>query len=179
MQRPARLPLLGNKSPNPLSDNYFLQKLFQGYRWSRFAQLIRGLVFYSTIYWKRASDGLNPPRLSPEERKLHVPEPDPDVIKPRYKPRAHLEEAEQRRRAEELARVRVRLPAPIASQVAASKPPGPSPAGSDAAADAAVTASHVHTPLPKLTRRERKRRAHRLLVAGAPSPGLVARLLGR
>ncbi len=55
--------------------------------------LIRGLLFYNTVYWRRASDGLNLPSLTPEERERQRPERNLEIIKPRLKPRAHIEAA--------------------------------------------------------------------------------------
>ena len=56
----------------------------------RFWQFLRGLVFYNTVYWRRASDDLNPPTLSREERLSHRPEPNAEIIRPREHPRAKI-----------------------------------------------------------------------------------------
>ena len=53
--------------------------------------LIKGLLFYNTWNWEKASDGLNLPRLSREEREQKRPRADLEIIKPREKPRAKLE----------------------------------------------------------------------------------------
>lgn len=55
--------------------------------------LIRGLLFYNTVYWRRASDGLNMPSLSAEERERQRPERNLEIIRPRARPRAHIEAA--------------------------------------------------------------------------------------
>ncbi len=55
--------------------------------------LVRGLLFYNTVYWRRASDGLNLPSLTPEERERQRPERNLEIIKPRTRPRAHIEAA--------------------------------------------------------------------------------------
>jgi hypothetical protein len=49
---------------------------------------VRGIIFYNTVDWKRASDGLKPPRLSRSEREMRRPLRDLSAIKPREKPRA-------------------------------------------------------------------------------------------
>ena len=51
---------------------------------------IRGLLFYNTVYWRRASDGLNPPKLSPRERLLHQPSRNLEIIRPRENPRSNI-----------------------------------------------------------------------------------------
>lgn len=56
-------------------------------------RLVRGLLFYNTVYWKKASDGLNLPTLTPEERERQRPERNLDIIRPRVRPRAHIEAA--------------------------------------------------------------------------------------
>ncbi len=53
--------------------------------------LIKGILFYNTVYWQKASDGLNMPTLSREEREKARPAPDPEIIKPRDKPRSKLD----------------------------------------------------------------------------------------
>ena len=55
--------------------------------------LVRGLLFYNTVYWRRASDGLNMPTLSLEERERQRPERNLEIIRPRMRPRAHIEAA--------------------------------------------------------------------------------------
>ena len=49
--------------------------------------LIKGILFYNTVYWEKASDGLNMPTLTREERERSRPKPDPEIVKPREKPR--------------------------------------------------------------------------------------------
>ena len=56
----------------------------------RLWHFIRGLLFYNTVYWKRASDDLNPPTLSREERRNYQPARNPEIIRPREHPRAKL-----------------------------------------------------------------------------------------
>lgn len=53
--------------------------------------LIKGVLFYNTVYWEKASDGLNLPTLSREERESKRPKADLEIIKPREKPRARLD----------------------------------------------------------------------------------------
>ena len=65
----------------PLRDPWYI----------RVWHLVRGLLFYNTVYWRRASDGLNMPSLSQEERARQRPERNLEIIKPRMRPRAHLE----------------------------------------------------------------------------------------
>ena len=55
--------------------------------------LVRGLLFYNTVYWRRASDGLNMPSLSMEERERQRPARNLEIIRPRMRPRAHIEAA--------------------------------------------------------------------------------------
>ena len=57
----------------------------------RLWHLVRGLLFYNTVYWRRASDGLNMPSLSQEERERQRPARNLEIIKPRMRPRAHIE----------------------------------------------------------------------------------------
>ena len=54
--------------------------------------LIKGLLFYNTVYWEKASDGLNMPTLTREEREQKRPVANFEIIKPRGKPRARLDE---------------------------------------------------------------------------------------
>ena len=70
--------------PKPLKETF----------WSRVYRLFYGMVFYNTIYWRRASDGLQPPRLTRDERLLNRPPLDVRKIKPRANPRAKLETQE-------------------------------------------------------------------------------------
>ncbi len=52
------------------------------------------MVFYNTIYWRRASDGLQPPKLSRDERQQNRPVRDLAKIRPRANPRARLDAVE-------------------------------------------------------------------------------------
>ena len=56
----------------------------------RLWHFIRGLLFYNTVYWKRASDDLNPPSLSREERLNAQPARNLEIIRPREHPRAKI-----------------------------------------------------------------------------------------
>jgi hypothetical protein len=58
--------------------------------WKRVKLLVRGILLYNTIYWRRASDGLKPPKLTSAERKLYAPPKNLEVIKPRLNPKARL-----------------------------------------------------------------------------------------
>ena len=72
--------------------------------WKRLRLLARGLLFYNTVYWRRASDGLRPPTLSPTERKLYEPPLDLDMVRPRQNPRARLELARAKKKLRAIAR---------------------------------------------------------------------------
>ena len=60
----------------------------------RLWRLIRGVFLYNTVYWRKASDGLNLPTLSAEERERQRPERNLEIIRPRVRPRAHLDAAQ-------------------------------------------------------------------------------------
>ena len=60
----------------------------------RIWRLVRGVFLYNTVYWRRASDGLNMPTLSAEEREAQRPERNLEIIRPRMRPRARLDAAE-------------------------------------------------------------------------------------
>ena len=53
--------------------------------------LVKGLLFYNTVYWDKASDGLNMPSLTREEREQKRPRANLEIIKPRGKPRSKLD----------------------------------------------------------------------------------------
>ena len=57
----------------------------------RLWNLIKGVLFYNTVYWQKASDNLNMPKLTREERERLRPVANLEVIKPREKPRARLD----------------------------------------------------------------------------------------
>jgi len=126
----------------------------------RFKLLMRGLLFYNTVYWNRASDGLNPPKLSSIERELYAPPLDHDVIKPRGNPRAHIE---IRAKPREIART---SSLPTAGQ--------PVPGAPDARR---VTVR----PMATFKRRRRQHRNPTISPVSPPkeSTGVFARLLGR
>ncbi len=140
-----------------------------------------GLLLYNTIYWRRASDGLNPPRLTPEERKNYAPPKDFDVIKPREKPRARLDEVKRRQRAEEFAKVRLKLPRSVVHD-----DPGPAseereefrpaPFGGERPAG-----MYHRTPPAGMTvvKRRRKHRSHRASVEDSTAVGFLARLVSK
>ena len=56
----------------------------------RLWHFIRGMLFYNTVYWKRASDDLKPSTLSREERRNLQPTRNLEIIRPREHPRAKL-----------------------------------------------------------------------------------------
>ncbi len=58
----------------------------------RLKRLIRGLLFYGTIDWARASDGLKAPPPRPAERSKLAPSRDLTIIKPRGKPLPRADE---------------------------------------------------------------------------------------
>ena len=136
--------------------------------------MIRGLLFYNTVYWRRASDGLRPPRLTPAERKALAPAPIPEVIRPRANPRAHLELTNHRRQREEAEQMRGGLPPDVAATFAAELPPAPA----TASGKASPRGPRVPGSGPRNARRRRKR-AHRMSVQEAPSTGLLARIISR
>ena len=70
--------------PKPLKETFL----------SRIWRLFVGVVFYNTVYWRRASDGLNPPKLSHDERQQRRPVRDINKIRPRSHPRARLDAQE-------------------------------------------------------------------------------------
>lgn len=57
----------------------------------RFWNLIKGVLFYNTVYWQKASDNLNMPSLTRAERERLRPVANSEIIKPREKPRARLD----------------------------------------------------------------------------------------
>ena len=61
---------------------------------SRVYRLFYGMVFYNTVYWRRASDGLQPPKLTRDERQQSRPVRDLAKIRPRSNPRARIEAVE-------------------------------------------------------------------------------------
>ena len=65
-------------------------KTLQDTFWTRFQDLIKGMLLYGTVNWRRASDGLKPPKLTALERKIAMPSKNLDVIKPRENPQAAL-----------------------------------------------------------------------------------------
>ena len=69
-----------------LATNKTLQVTF----WTRLWDLIKGMLLYGTVNWRRASDGLKPPKLTPHQRKIAMPSKNLDVIKPRENPQAAL-----------------------------------------------------------------------------------------
>ena len=58
--------------------------------WTRLRDLFKGMLLYGTVNWRRASDGLKPPRLTPQQRRVAMPSKNLDVIKPRENPQAAL-----------------------------------------------------------------------------------------
>ena len=58
-------------------------------------RLVCGVFLYNTVYWRRASDGLNMPSLTAEERERQRPERNMEIIKPRMRPRARLETVQE------------------------------------------------------------------------------------
>ena len=69
-----------------LATNKTLQVTF----WTRLRDLIKGMLLYGTVNWRRASDGLKPPKLTPQQRRVAMPSKNLDVIKPRENPQAAL-----------------------------------------------------------------------------------------
>ena len=69
-----------------LATHHTLQDTF----WTRLRNLIKGMLLYGTINWRRASDGMKPPKLTPSQRRTAMPSKNLDVIKPRENPQAAL-----------------------------------------------------------------------------------------
>lgn len=88
----------------------------------RFWQLVRGLLFYNTVYWRRASDGLNMPSLSAEERERQRPARNLEIIRPRVRPRAHIEAA---KRGELSDPTELAIPEPPVAEAPPVEPPVP------------------------------------------------------
>ena len=57
----------------------------------RVGNLIKGLLFYNTWNWEKASDGLKLASISREERERNRPKADLEIIKPREQPRARID----------------------------------------------------------------------------------------
>jgi hypothetical protein len=144
--------------------------------WSRVKLLVRGLLFYNTVYWKRASDGLNPPKLTSEERKSYVPPKNPEVIRPRDKPRARLVEARRRQTQDDLARWRLRLPPALGGRI---PPAAAAPQARLGAGIPAGGSGPLRSPTTLVNPIKRRRRRHRQRPPGDDSPvrGFFARLL--
>ncbi len=123
--------------------------------WKRVKLLVRGMLLYNTIYWRRASDGLKPPKLTPAERKRYAPPLNLEVVKPRLNPKARLE-----RRFDMTMR----------------------PIGSGAPGNERELAAGEALGPESLTRRRRRKRHRRDLKAFTSPPersGFFSRLLGR
>ena len=73
----------------PLATHKTLQVTF----WTRLRDLVKGILLYGTVNWRRASDGLKPPKLTPHQRRIAMPSKNLDVIKPRENPQAALVKA--------------------------------------------------------------------------------------
>ncbi len=166
-----------------------MHKTLEDTYWSRLKLLIRGLLFYNTIYWRRASDGLNPPKLTRAERKAYAPPKDPEVVKPRVKPRARIDQARRNQMLQELSRLRFKLPPAIAGTIPASAVPQaieqplplarPMPAPL-APLQAASSVKGLHSPPSGMPmKRRRKRRVPRTTVEKLASRSFLARILDR
>lgn len=59
----------------------------------RLWNLIKGVLLYNTVDWEKASDGLNMPTLTREEREKKRPVANMEIIRPREKPRARIDDA--------------------------------------------------------------------------------------
>lgn len=134
--------------------------------------LIRGLLFYNTVYWRRASDGLNLPSLTPEERERQRPERNLEIIRPRLKPRAHLEVA----RGGELS-----VPP---SLVPSEGPAEPAPVERSVPDENGERPRHRESPADDGTEQVyvKRRRYRRRLVAGGSAidrGGFIARVFGK
>ena len=61
--------------------------------WMRLRQFLKGVFFYNTFYWRRASDDLEIHRMSREERASLRPKRNLEIIRPRERARAHVTNA--------------------------------------------------------------------------------------
>lgn len=59
-------------------------------RWTRLRAFLRGLLFYNTVYWKRASDEVDrrASRVGRAEREKLRPRVDPELLRPRARAKA-------------------------------------------------------------------------------------------
>ena len=57
-------------------------------RWTRLRTFLRGLLLYNTVYWRRASDGVDrsASRVGRTERQNKRPRVDPGLLRPRMLP---------------------------------------------------------------------------------------------
>lgn len=148
----------------------------------RLWQFIRGLLFYNTVYWKRASDELTPPRLSRKDRQLYQPTRDLTIIRPRENPRAGLDSLES-------APVSVPgavLPPAASRPVLPEKPvdiapplPLPVKASPPPRATAAAPQPDVMVKRRRYRRRHNKVSSMSSSAMGREKTGLLGRLFGR
>ena len=167
-------------------------KTLQVTTWTRLRDLIKGLLLYGSFNWHRASDGLKPPKLSPQERKTAMPAKIPEVIKPRENPQAALFKATPKK----VAPLRdITAGAIVSDPLLPSEPPttfsknfqADTPPGYEAAPSRTEEAV-PGTEETVIVRRRRRHRRHGLSARLAPrtlgplsearKPGLLARLFG-
>ena len=166
-------------------------KTLQVTTWTRFRELIKGLLLYGSYNWNRASDGLKPPKLSPQERKTAMPAKVPEVIKPRENPQAALFKSAPKK----VASIKGITAGAIVSDPLL--PPDPPTTAKTSYVDAPsgyeATPPQAVEPAPGaeetvIVRRRRRHRRHGLSARLAPrtlglfsearKPGLLARLFG-
>ena len=128
--------------------------------------LIKGLLFYNTWNWEKASDGLNMPTLSREEREARRPKADLEIIKPREKPRARIDLRHKAKLAERSYQAQVSEPLP-------ENPAEPSRTGGT---EPATPASPAHAEGEYVKRRKYKRRRTGSSTGGN---GFFRRVFGR
>lgn len=127
--------------------------------WSRVWRLIRGILFYNTVYWERASDAVKLPETDLAVREALRPERNLELIRPRAVPRANSDEKAKPRPAKRLG-----SPPPTAS----SDPAAPAPVAN-------ANASEVGEVYIK--RRRYKR--HRKEGSSGGLKGFMRRVFGR
>ncbi len=141
--------------------------------------LIRGLLFYNTVYWRRASDGLNMPTLTAEERERQRPTRNLEIIKPRARPRAKCPDPIDSAQGGEVSE-----PLPLEVPESSARTPLRRETSSDESA--VRTAFHSETPVMADDDNDqvyvKRRRYRRRLVSGGSAKGragFFARVFGR
>ncbi len=157
--------------------------------WTRLRDLIKGIVLYGSVNWRRASDELKPPKLTPHERKIAMPAKNLDVIRPRENPQAALVKSMPKKVAPKIWDVTAGaiVSDPI-EQYAATQRSLPVPPPVPPALRISDETSELEEDAAVVVRRRRRQHRHGLLTRRAPRsslrlneigrPGLFARLFG-